>query len=106
MIYEILKNYSFNLCPENALYPGYYTEKVPDAFLGKCLPLAWADNYINSDFNEKSFINLLNYSKSNYLEINSLLKDDSFLKKFTTEPLLLKEPNLTEETKFLKKIFA
>jgi hypothetical protein len=103
---EILKKYAFNLCPENILCPGFYTEKVPEAFLAKSLPITWSDSNISFDFNEKSFINLLNYSKNNYLEINSLLKDDNFLKKFTTEPLLLKEPNLTEEIKFLKKIFA
>jgi hypothetical protein len=103
---EVLKQYAFNLCPENVLCPGFYTEKVPEAFLGKSLPITWSDNNISLDFNEKSFINLLNYSKNNYLEINSLLKDDGFLKKFTTEPLLLKEPDLTEEIKFLKKIFA
>jgi hypothetical protein len=101
---EILKKYAFNLCPENSLYPGYYTEKVPEAFLGKCLPLAWADNNINQDFNEKSFVNLLNYSKDNYLEISNLLKDESFLNKYATEPLLLNEPNLNKEINFIKKI--
>jgi hypothetical protein len=101
---DILKNYSFNLCPENSLYPGYYTEKVPEAFLSKCLPLTWADNNINLDFNEKSFVNLLNYSGDNYFEINNLLKDENFLKKFTMEPLLLKKPNLDEEIIFVKKI--
>jgi hypothetical protein len=103
---EILRKYAFNLCPENSLYPGYYTEKVPEAFLGKSLPLTWADSNIGLDFNEKSFVNLLNYSKDNYLEISNLLKDESFLKKFITEPLLLKEPDLTEEIKFIKKIFT
>jgi hypothetical protein len=101
---EILRKYAFNLCPENSLYPGYYTEKVPEAFLGKCLPLAWADNNINQDFNEKSFVNLLNYSKDNYLEISNLLKDEGFLNKYTTEPLLLSEPNLNKEMNFIKKI--
>ena len=101
---EILRKYAFNLCPENSLYPGYYTEKVPEAFLGKCLPLAWADNNINQDFNEKSFVNLLNYSKDNYLEISNLLKDENFLNKYATEPLLLNEPNLNKEINFIKKI--
>jgi hypothetical protein len=102
---EILKKYAFNLCPENSLYPGYYTEKVPEAFIGKSLPLTWADENINKDFNKKSFVNLLNYSKDNYLEISNLLKNEEFLKKFATEPLLLKKPNLDKEINFLKKIF-
>lgn len=101
---EILKKYAFNLCPENSLFPGYYTEKVPEAFLSKTLPISWMDNNVSFDFNEKSFINLLNYSKDNYLEIIYLLKDDNFLKKFTNEPLLLREPNLENEILFVKKI--
>jgi hypothetical protein len=94
---EILKNYAFNLCPENSLYPGYYTEKIPEAFLGKSLPLTWTDNNVNVDFNEKSFVNLLNHAKDNYSEISYLLKDEDFLKKFTKEPLLLNKPNLDNE---------
>ena len=101
---ETLKNYAFNLCPENSLYPGYYTEKVPEAFLSKSLPISWMDSNVNMDFNEKSFINLLNYSKDNYAEIISLLKEENFLKKFTEEPLLLTEPNLDAEILFIKKI--
>ena len=101
---EILKKYAFNLCPENSLYPGYYTEKIPEAFLSKSLPISWADSNINCDFNDKSFVNLLHYSKDNFTEIISLLKEENFLKKFTNEPLLLKEPNLDDETTFIKKI--
>ena len=102
----ILKNYAFNLCPENSLYPGYYTEKIPESFLGKSLPLTWTDNNVNVDFNEKSFVNLLNHTKDNYSEISYLLKDEDFLKKFTKEPLLLNKPNLDNEINFIKNILA
>lgn len=101
---NILKNYAFNLCPENSLYPGYYTEKVPEAFLSKSLPITWADSNIKLDFNNKSLINLLDYSKNNFSEIIELLNDDIFLQKFTKEPLLLTEPNLVDEYKFVKKL--
>jgi hypothetical protein len=101
---NILEKYAFNLCPENNLYPGYYSEKIPDAFMGKCLPISWADSNINYDFNENSFINLLNYSKNNYEEVCNLLKDDNFLKKYTDQPLLLKEPTLNDEINFISKI--
>ena len=101
---DILKNYAFNLCPENSLYPGYYTEKIPEAFLGGCLPISWADQNIKYDFNTNSFINLLDYTNNNYGEIIEQLNDDLFLKKFTNEPLLLKKPNLENEIKFVKKI--
>jgi len=101
---NILKNYAFNLCPENSLYPGYYTEKVPEAFLSKTLAITWADPNIKYDFNEKSIINLLDYSKDDYQEITSLLEDDKFLQKFTNEPLLLQKPNLDNEIRFVEKI--
>jgi hypothetical protein len=101
---EILKNYAFNLCPENSLYPGYYTEKIPEAFLSKCLPITWADKNVSNDFNDKSFINLLNYSIDNYSEIMNLINDTNFLKPFTNEPLLLISPNLNNEIKFAQKI--
>ena len=101
---SILKEYAFNLCPENSMYPGYYTEKVPEAFLSNSLPLAWADPNIKLDFNENSMINLFNYFHDDYSEIANLLKDENFLKKFTYEPLLLTEPSLDLEYKFIEKI--
>jgi len=101
---DILKNYAFNLCPENSLYPGYYTEKIPEAFLGNCLPISWTDNNVDYDFNKKAFINLLDYTKDNFSEIMQLLKDDNYLKRFTNEPLLLKKPNLDKEINFVNKI--
>ena len=101
---DIMKKYAYNLCPENSLFPGYYTEKIPDAFLGKCLPISWADQNINYDFNPQAFINLLDYTSDNYIEIMNLLKDDFFLKKYSTQPLLLKRINLDTEIRFIEKI--
>lgn len=104
--YDILSKYAFNLCPENSLYPGYYTEKLGNAFLSKTLPVTWADKNINYDFNEKAFINLIDYSKDNYQNLFELLEDEDFLKSFTSQPLLIKKPNLDEEKKFILKIIS
>ena len=103
---DILKDYAFNLCPQNSLYPGYYTEGLVNAFVSKTLPVTWADKNINLDFNEKSFINLLDYTSSNYDEICQLMKDQYFLKKFVTEPLLLQKPDLKNEKLFVQKILS
>ena len=103
---NILKDYAFNLCPQNSLYPGYYTEGLVNAFVSKTLPVTWADKNINLDFNEKSFINLLDYTSSNYEEICQLMKDQYFLKKFVTEPLLLQKPDLKNEKLFVQKILS
>lgn len=101
---EVMKNYSFNLCPHNNIYPGIYEEKVPESFLSKCLPITWADQNINHDFNPASFVNLNDHIKDNFKEIIYLLKQKEFLQKFVNEPLLLSEPNLSAEIKFAKKI--
>ena len=104
--YNIMKNYSFNLCPENIIYPGCYSEKVTDAFIGKCLPISCMDNNVNKDFNEKAFVNLNNFFKDNFESIINQLKDPLFLKNFAHEPLLLKKPDLDKERFFISEIVS
>lgn len=101
---DILKNYFANFCPENSLYPGWYTEKVPDAFLSKSLPITWSDQNIRNDFNPNSFINLNNYDEYQITSLLEEIKDDHYLLKFCKEPLLLTEPDLNVEISFAKKI--
>ena len=36
---EYLKQFRFNICPENSNYPGYVTEKLFDAFASDCIPI-------------------------------------------------------------------
>jgi hypothetical protein len=105
-IRDILQNYAFNLCPENSLFPGYYTEKVPNAFLANTLPITWADRNIDLDFNPKAFINLIDHAKNNYDDICNLLKDDNYLLNYSKEPLLLKKLNLDKERVFIQKILS
>lgn len=39
--YEYLKQFKFNLCPENDVYKGYVTEKIFDALEADCIPIYW-----------------------------------------------------------------
>ena len=59
---ETISNYKFNICFENSIYPGYYTEKPIHAKVAGCVPIYWSDKYIARDFNEKSFINLSDFN--------------------------------------------
>ena len=54
---DIISNYKFNICFENGVHPGYYTEKLIHAKIARCLPLYWADEQCEQDFNTKSFLN-------------------------------------------------
>jgi len=101
---DILKNYRFNLCPHNFLIPGYYDEKIPDAFYSQTLPITWCDHNVEEDFNSNSFINLNNYFNKDFGELDDVINNENNLKKFSEEPLILNQLNLNEETKFINSI--
>tara|TARA_B100001057_G_scaffold501155_1_gene621162 strand:- start:4835 stop:5806 length:972 start_codon:yes stop_codon:yes gene_type:complete len=101
--YDILKNYKFNLCPANTIFPGYYTQDIVESFDASCLPITWSDQNISEDFNKNSLVNL----NDNFSEIKKCilnLKDENYLKKFMNEPLFNEKPNLENEFNFMKKI--
>jgi hypothetical protein len=53
----------YNICPENSVYEGYFTEKIFQAFEGGTIPLYWA-----TDFPE---INIINKNKYCFCNINN-----------------------------------
>lgn len=101
---DILKSYSFNLCPENNCLPGVTGQNVCDAFIAGSLAVTWTHRYIDYEYNNKAFINLIDYQNENFKEIIKLLKDDTFLKNFVNEPLLKNKPNLDKEILFVKEL--
>jgi len=103
---NILKDFSFNLCPENGLYPGYYTEKIPEAFYSGCLPITWADDNIGVDFNPSAFLNLEPLFKSDFQELSEILLNEKRLEAYQSEALLTISPSLEPLKKFLSKIIA
>ncbi len=100
----ILKSYAFNLCPENKLYPGYYTEKIPEAFLGDTLPITWTDRNVSADFNPDAFINLEQTDWRNADLLQELLHSNKQLAPYAEQPLLLKAPSIEPFRKFIGNI--
>ncbi len=101
---DILEKFSFNLCPENGLYPGYYTEKIPEAFNSGCLPITWADENISADFNPKAFLNLLPLFKDNFQGLEEILLNKTEMEVYQSQSLLTKEPLIEPLISFLKAI--
>lgn len=101
---DVLKNYMFNLCPENSMYPGYYTEKVPEAFAAGCIPITWADQNIAKEFHPGALINLADFAAAGYR--------DSFISQICSEkvtrlastPLLEKAPDFPGLLRFVEEI--
>jgi len=101
---SILKDYAFNLCPENTLYPGYYTEKIPEAFLAGCLPLTWADPNVFVDFNPDAMVNMHAMAATNFAELGELLASDQKLREYAEQPLIVKEFSIEPLKAFLRKV--
>ena len=55
---ELLAGYQYNFCPENAIAPGYVTEKIPESFACGCIPIAYVDPTVSVDFSLAAFVNL------------------------------------------------
>ena len=103
--FDILKNYGFNLCPENSLFPGYYTEKIPEAFHADCLPISWADRWVSVDFNPHAFINL---AQEGTVDDHGLpqppVLDTARLREIAQHSLLQKRPSLAPIITLLTRV--
>lgn len=100
----LLKEFAFNLCPENHLFPGYYTEKIPESFLSGALPLSWVDANVCADFNPAAFINLEPMTWQNFEPLSALLQSKQYLGSFCDQALLLKQPSLEPAKVFIKNL--
>ena len=99
-----LQHFAFNLCPENGMYPGYYTEKIPEAFMAGCLPISWADENVKVDFNPLAFINLASMSENNFSDLGEILHSRNILASYAEQPLLLHKPSLQALKNYLRDI--
>jgi hypothetical protein len=52
-----LQAYKFSIAFENESHPGYTTEKLPEAFAGRTVPIYWGNPLIGREFNACAFIN-------------------------------------------------
>lgn len=102
--FDELQAFAFNLCPENSMHPGYYTEKIPEAFMAGCLPITWADENVRVDFNPQAFINLAPMSSNHFAELGEILHSKSKLEQYAEQPLLLQKPSLDPLKNYLKNV--
>lgn len=102
--FDELQAFAFNLCPENGMHPGYYTEKIPEAFMAGCLPITWADENVKTDFNPEAFINLAPMSINHFADLAEILHSRSRLEQYAEQPLLLRRPSIEPLRKFIREI--
>lgn len=73
---KFLNGYKFNLCFENASYPGYATEKLYEALCAKTIPIYWGSPTIEVDFNPNAFLNWHDF-KDDRLFLEAIKEVDS-----------------------------
>lgn len=59
---DLKQDYRFSIACENAIFPGYTSEKLLTSFLAGTIPVYWGNDAVSEEFNEASFINANKYS--------------------------------------------
>lgn len=86
----VLRNYDFNVCFENDIYPGYVTEKAIEAYLSGCIPI-WRGNDAGGYLNPHAIIDVSNLSMSDAIDkVISVSEDPKEVQKMNQAPLLVK----------------
>jgi len=93
---DVISNYKFNICFENSIYPGYFTEKLLHAKIAGCIPIYYSDKSYSEDFNKKCCINLIDFENEyELIEYIKLIDNDTYLyNKIISEPLFKITPSL------------
>lgn len=102
--YDTAQNYKFVFAFENDLFPGYVTEKAPEAWATGAVPLYWGLDtcgYIN----QKSLLNLVNFDNlEEYVErVGEVAKSAKLWSEIAEQPFLAKKPNLEEVLSVLRR---
>lgn len=102
--YEIAQEYRFFYAFENDLYPGYVTEKAPEAWATGAVPLYWGLDVTNS-LNSKAMINLADFgSLDDFIEnVREINDSEEKWTRIASQPLLIKEPSLDQIKSALRR---
>jgi hypothetical protein len=102
--FETSQEYRFVFAFENDLFPGYVTEKAPEAWATGAVPLYWGSdpkNYLN----QNALLNLANFRDlDEYIaEVKRVDSSAEAWSQIASQPLLAKRPNLEEVISVLRK---
>ncbi len=88
---DVARDYKYNICFENDLYPGYVTEKLLDAYAIGNVPIYWGDFGRSELFNSGSFLNYADFdSLETLIDVISEIDYESIF----SEPLLKTLPDI------------
>lgn len=86
---EFLKNYKFNICPENTNNQYYVTEKLVHAIMAGCIPIYWgANNNPEPNILNRDAIIFWDRNESTIQKIKELHYSDKKFREFAEQPRL------------------
>ena len=89
---EQKRPYKFSIAAENAVYPGYTSEKIILSFMARTIPIYWGDPEVAQEFNDRAFVNANGLSAEELIDrVRELDADDA---KYCA---MLSEPPMTAE---------
>ena len=92
---NVAREYIFQICFENTIFPNYITEKILHSYISENVPL-WMGSATDENLNKKAFINLLDFS--NLAEFQNYVKNLSNDKEATLniiqQPFLKSRPSV------------
>lgn len=100
-----LKNYAFNICPENSNSYGYVTEKLFEAISAGCIPVYWGSynkpelNVLNQD--AIVFWHQEDRGESAVEKVSGLWSNPTLLREFMMQPRLLSTAEIEVEKAFV-----
>ena len=99
--------HKFSIVCENCAFPGYTTEKLPDAFAARCIPIYWGDPEITKVFNPQAFVNVRDYASIR--EVVDVVKridcDDRLYENMLREPVFSDNNYLYDKQMALFRFF-
>jgi len=84
---DMKSSYKFSIASENAVYPGYVSEKIISSFQAHTVPIYFGDPTIAEEFNPKAFINANGLSDAELLAaVRRVDGNDALWKAMVSEP--------------------
>lgn len=103
--YEISRQYKFVYSFENDLFPGYVTEKAPEAWATGAVPLYWGSDP-KGYLNPKSMINCAEFETLELFveKVREVNASKQLWETYASEPFLQRKPDLGEVRALLSKV--
>jgi len=102
---DFFKDYTFSLCPENLLYPGYCTEKVLEGWVCSTIPITCLDQHSVLDFNRSAIVNLFEFIPSGLgPALRQIIGDRDRVLRMYKSPLFSQVPDIGFLLDFLERV--